>query len=177
MFSSFDGQTPAGRRLEESAENRNEENQAHLRNSEQKALESSASQRGRSLSTPQQEADLTTVLGALVNICVTKQPTSVPTTAAPTLKPTVRPTRSPTTFEGLAGTRDVCVNGANGCLYQRDVLFFVCKDGYEEVTECRYQNSDMYCCPKKSASSQNGVLHDFAWVASVLALALSLILA
>jgi len=107
----------------------------------------------RQLSTAQQEADLTTVLGTVGQQCVTRAPTGTPTTGRPTKQPTHRPTRLPTTFDGLDESRDVCEDGKNGCFYRRDVLFFVCDQGTTEVRECRYQNSDIYCCPTSGSSS------------------------
>ena len=117
--------------------------------------EETTTRRGRSLSTPQQEADLTVVLGALGTMCVTKAPSKSPTTPAPTKRPTPRPTRRPTTFAGVAQPPDACEE-RNGCFYDRDVLFFVCKDGYKEVKDCRNANNDVFCCPDRGAATSGG---------------------
>lgn len=102
--------------------------------------------RRRELSTPQQEADLVTVLGLVGARCITRAPTLAPTPRAPTVAPTLLPTRSPTVPSvAVDYNASPCQNNAT-CEYKRDVLFFVCEEGQQELLGCRRGNSDIYCC-------------------------------
>ncbi|KAH9261283.1 hypothetical protein BASA81_000987 [Batrachochytrium salamandrivorans] len=128
----------------------------------------------RELSTPQQDADLVTVLGLVGAKCITRAPTLVPTLPSPTVTPTLLPTRSPTVPSIAVDYNDSpCQNNAT-CEYKRDVLFFVCEEGQQELLKCRRGNSDIYCCNLpgyvKPSSASLGAVHSSLLVLLVIAL-------